>query len=346
MHVKEHLQVVSQAAVAGEGLHLQCKIQPICGLLKVTIALMHTDCGSVDRRQSSKAGAKTTEEGQTDEPPLLVLPRKGSLSAQPGTPGRSLLGTSPNADSAPANSGLACTNTNMTSDMMQQTLGRTATGLGPDFLRQTLTRTNTDMGQDFMRQTLGRTNTNMGPDMLRQTLGRTNANMGSGFFGRTLGRTGTGMGSVSFGNTKGRSIVEEFGMTQPAVPPLCIDPLVAALMQKAGTDVPLSQPRSTSPAFVVSLCKTFVLLCAALRSVLCCGALCCAVLCCAVLCCAVLCCAVLRCAALCCAVLCRAVLCCAASAQLPAQPSAHQKLFKVMSASHHSGLKPASAEPR
>ena len=79
----------------------------------------------------------------------------------------------------------------------------------------------------------------------------------------------------------------DFGMTMPPVPPLLIDPLVTAMMQKGSSDVPVSQPRSTSPAFLVSLWVVCLYVpCAALR----CAMLCCAVLCCAVLCCAVLCC--------------------------------------------------------
>ena len=110
------------------------------------------------------------------------------------------------------------------------------------------------------------------------------------------------MGSMAFGATMGRTGAGNLGMTQPAVPPLCIDPLVTAMLQRAGTNVPPSQPRSTSAAFAV-------------RILLCCAVLCCAVLCCAVLCCAVLCCAVLchkccaRIAVLCCVVLCYVVPC-------------------------------------
>ena len=149
-----------------------------------------------------------------------------------------------------------------------------------------------------------------------------------------------GMGSMAFGTTMGRTGAGDFGMTQPVVPPLCIDPLVTAMLHRAGTDVPPLQARSTSAAFAVRilLCCA-VLCCAALGWVvlLCdCGARnakpCCAVLCCIVLyrakpcqsshamlscarpyhtipCRPMLCRAVLRCAALCCAVLCCAVLC-------------------------------------
>ena len=70
---------------------------------------------------------------------------------------------------------------------------------------------------------------------------------------------------MAFGATMGRTGATDFGMTQPAVPPLCIDPLVTAMLQRAGTDVPPSQPRSTSAAFAV-------------RILLCCAVLCCAVL--------------------------------------------------------------------
>ena len=106
---------------------------------------------------------------------------------------------------------------------------------------------------------------------------------------------------MAFGATMGRTGATDFGMTQPAVPPLCIDPLVTAMLQRAGTDVPPSQPRSTSAAFAV-------------RILLCCAVLCCAVLCCAVLC------------WLCCSMLCQpmlsqaiprhAMLCCAVLWQL------------------------------
>lgn len=61
-----------------------------------------------------------------------------------------------------------------------------------------------------------------------------------------------GMGSMAFGATVGRTGAGDLGLTQPAVPPLCIDPLVAAMLQQAGTDAPRPHPRSTSAAFVVS----------------------------------------------------------------------------------------------
>lgn len=67
---------------------------------------------------------------------------------------------------------------------------------------------------------------------------------------------------MAFGATMGRTGAGDFGMTQPAVPPLCIDPIVTAMLQRTGTDAPPSQPRSTSAAFAVS-------------ALLCCAALCC-----------------------------------------------------------------------
>jgi len=211
-------------------------------------------CPGPVRQTSSKSLARTTDgEGNTsDGPPQLVLPTKGSrLSAEPSTPGKNWLRNNP--DSPSSGKGFAHTSTNMSPDMLQQTLGQTTTVTAPDFLRQTLGRTNTNMGADFLRQTLGRTNTHTGPELLQQTLGRTNTNMGSAFFGRTLGRATTGMGSMAFANTMGRTGMGDFGLTMPPVPPLLIDPLVTAMMQKASADVPVSQPRSTSPAFLVSL---------------------------------------------------------------------------------------------
>ncbi|DBA94839.1 hypothetical protein WJX77_007608 [Trebouxia sp. C0004] len=204
----------------------------------------------VVRQPSSKSLARTADGGTTsDGPPQLFLPTKGSrLSAEASAPGKDCLCINP--DSRSAGKGFAHTSTNMPPDMLQQTLGRTTTATTPDFLRQTLGRTNTSMGADFLRQTLGRTNTHTGPDLLHQTLGRTNTNMGSAFFGRTLGRATTGMGSMAFANTMGRTGMADFGMTMPPVPPLLIDPLVTAMMQKASADVPVSQPRSTSPAFL------------------------------------------------------------------------------------------------
>ncbi|DBA85088.1 TPA: hypothetical protein ACH3X2_005812 [Trebouxia sp. C0005] len=187
-------------------------------------------------RQTSSRSSRTANEGGTnsDGPPLLVLPTKGSrLSAEPSTPGKNWLRTNP--DSPSAGKGFARTSTNMSPDMLQQTLGQSTTIAAPDFLRQTLGRTNTSMGADFLRQTLGRTNTNMG----------------SAFLGRTLGRATTGMGSMAFANTMGRTGAGDFGMTMPPVPPLLIDPLVTAMMQKGSADVPVSQPRSTSPAFLM-----------------------------------------------------------------------------------------------
>jgi len=253
---------------------------------------------SAFRRPGSKSVTKSVAQvgADIDGPPLLVLPSKGSrLSPEPGTPSKRLLRTVANAETTAAGKGLARATTNLGPEQVQQTLGRTTTNLDVDFMRQTLGRTTTGTSPDFLRQTLGRTNTNMGPDFLRQTLGRTNTNMGSGFFGRTLGRATTGMGSMAFGATMGRTGLADFGMTQPVVPPLLIDPLVTAMMQKASSDVPLSQPRSTSPAFAVRPCRFGQLPCCfavSWQSLL--AGLGCAVLRCAALCCAVLCCVMLK----------------------------------------------------
>ena len=76
----------------------------------------------------------------------------------------------------------------------------------------------------------------------------------AGLFHKDVGHDivhASGMGSMSFGATMGRTAAGDFGMTQPAVPPLCIDPIVTAMLQRAGAEVLPSQPQSTSPAFAV-----------------------------------------------------------------------------------------------
>ena len=106
-----------------------------------------------------------------------------------------------------------------------------------------------------------------------------------------------GMGSMAFGATVGRTAAGDLGMTQPAVPPLCIDPLVTAMLQRAGTDAPPLQPRSTSAAFAVRILLCCAVLngctepsCAnhAMPSMLSCAMPSHAVPCCAALCCAAL----------------------------------------------------------
>lgn len=43
----------------------------------------------------------------------------------------------------------------------------------------------------------------------------------------------------------------DFGATQAAAPPLAIDPLITAMLQKAANQVPWPKARATSPAFEV-----------------------------------------------------------------------------------------------
>ena len=165
----------------------------------------------------------------------------------------------------------------------KSSLWRTNTAGSSKSVGKGLARSTTNMDVDWR---LGRTTTGVSPDVMRQTLGRTSTtNLGSAFLGRTLGRAVTGMGSMAFGNTLSRGgMMPDFGMTQPAVPPLTIDPLVTAMLQKASAQQPLTRPRATSPAFAVSGMPGLPP--GSSVEPLCCAVLCCAALCCVQPCCA------------------------------------------------------------
>lgn len=132
------------------------------------------------------------------------------------------------------------TNLTLHSPSLGKTLGRTTTAA---------------FDPAFFGKTLGRTETSLTAAMFSKTLGRTSTNVVS--YGKTLGRSGTLMSGMTMGRTLGRehgfgeTMRHNFGATQAAAPPLAIDPLLTAMMQKAGTDVPQSKPRATSPAFEV-----------------------------------------------------------------------------------------------
>ena len=193
-------------------------------------ATTHWLVNDLCRRASVKSGQAFSTDGAASEVPLhLVLPHN--------RPSTTPLG-SPSARSGP----LARSGTNMTlnSPGLGKTLGRTTTAA---------------FDPACFGKTLGRSETNLTAAMFGKTLGRTSTNVLT--FGKTLGRSGTMMSGMTMGRTLGHghafgdTMRHDFGATQAAAPPLAIDPLVTAMLQKAATNVPQPKPRTTSPAFAV-----------------------------------------------------------------------------------------------
>lgn len=166
-----------------------------------------------------------------------TLSTDGAASEAPTPSPRNRPNTAPSSP-------LARTGTTMTlqSPSLGKTLGRTTTAA---------------FDPAFFGKTLGRSETNLTAAMFSKTLGRTSTNVVS--YGKTLGRSGTMMSGMTMGRTMGRehgfgeTMRHDFGATQAAAPPLAIDPLLTAMLQKAGTDMPQAKARATSPAFEVCL---------------------------------------------------------------------------------------------